>query len=208
MRPTSRTPGAFPPQATEGAPDDAEILARSRREPERFAEIFHRHAAPIKRYVTRRLGPDVAEDVVAETFLIAFRQRSGYDTSRPDARPWLYGIAANLIGRHRRTELRQLQILARTGDDPVCESFTDRSDSRVSADAVRRRLAAALAGLAPEYREALLLVTWGGLGYEDAARALNVPIGTIRSRISRARSKLRAALGGVDPTSASEESHG
>ncbi|WP_329245452.1 RNA polymerase sigma factor [Actinoallomurus sp. NBC_01490] len=195
--------------ATEAEADDASLIARSRHEPEVFAEVFRRYAPQIKRYVTRRLGPDAAEDVVADTFLLAFRQRDRYDLSQPNARPWLYGIATNRIGRHRRGEVRLLRALARTGTDPVTESFTDRSDERVSATAVRRRLADALAKLPASHRDALLLVAWGGFGYADAAQALGVPIGTVRSRLSRARTKLREELGGADPTSFGEEAlHG
>ncbi|TNY36347.1 RNA polymerase sigma factor [Thermomonospora catenispora] len=180
---------------------DADLIARSRREPEAFAELFRRHAPDITRYVTRRLGADAAEDVVAETFLTAFRQRARYDVARPDARPWLYGIATNLIGRHVRTEVRRLRALERTGVDPVTAPFTERSDERVSAAAVRRALAAALAALPAGHRDALLLVAWGGLSYEETAQALGVRIGTVRSRISRARSRMRRELGGADPTS-------
>ena len=189
--------------------DDAAVIERSRREPEVFAEVFRRHAPEIKRYVTRRLGPDAAEDVVAETFLTAFRQRERYDLTCPSARPWLYGIATHRIGRHQRTEIRRLRALERTGVDPAAEPFTDRADERVSAVAVRKSLAAALRRLPAGHRNALLLVTWGDLGYQEAAQALGVPIGTVRSRVNRARKKLRAELGGVNPTSVSEElNHG
>jgi RNA polymerase sigma factor (sigma-70 family) len=192
--------------ADEAEADDASLIERSRREPEAFAEVFHRHAPEIKRYVTRRLGVDAAEDVVADTFLVAFRGREGYDPSQPSARPWLYGIATNLIRRHRRVEVRQLRVLERTGVDPVTVPFTERSDERLSAGAVRRSLAAALAGLPSGHRDVLLLVTWGGLTYSEAARSLGIPVGTVRSRVNRARSKVRRQLGGVDPTSVSEES--
>jgi RNA polymerase sigma-70 factor (ECF subfamily) len=164
-------------------------------DPEQFALVFRRHAPDIHRYVVRRLGPGAADDVVAETFLTAFRLRSRYQPDRPDARPWLYGIATNLIGRHRRAEVRQYRALARTGLDPVTESFADRADDRVSAGRENRRLAAALAGLPAGHRNALLLVAWGDLSYEEAAVALGVPVGTVRSRLSRARGKLRQALG-------------
>ena len=88
------------------AVDDARVIERSRAEPEYFALLFRRHAPLLQRYVTRRLGPQAAEDVVNEVFLVAFRQRRSYDLSRADARPWLYGIATNLVGRHRRGEVR------------------------------------------------------------------------------------------------------
>lgn len=184
---------------------DAAIIARSMDEPELFALIFRRHAPVIQRYVTRRLGPACAEDVCADVFLAAFRQRHRYATDRLDARPWLFGIATNLIGRQRRAEVRALKALTRTGVDPVTEGFEVRSDARLGADAVNRRLAAALAGLRPGYRDALLLVAWGDLTYEEIAVALGVPVGTVRSRVNRARSRMRAALGGADPTSIQED---
>jgi RNA polymerase sigma factor (sigma-70 family) len=185
--------------------DDATLIEQSWHEPEAFAGLYDRHAAPIHRYVTRRLGHHVADDVVGETFLCAFRQRRQYDLSRPDARPWLYGIAANVIGKHRRAEVRMLRALARTGADPVAESYAERADSRVSAAAAQRDLAAALASLATRDREVLLLIAWADLSYEEAAVALGIPVGTVRSRLHRARRKVREAFGGEDPTTISEE---
>jgi RNA polymerase sigma factor (sigma-70 family) len=198
--------GMQAPEPVSGEPgDDATVIARSLDDPEQFAVVFRRHAPDIHRYVVRRLGPGAADDVVAETFLTAFRLRSRYSHDRPDARPWLYGIATNLIGRHRRAEVRQYRALARTGLDPVTESFADRADARVSAGAESRRLAAALAGLPAGHRNALLLVAWGDLSYEQAAAALGVPVGTVRSRISRARGMLRQALGDASvPTQAGQ----
>ncbi len=184
---------------------DADVIRRSRHDPEHFAVLFRKYAPEIQRYVTRRIGAAGAEDVVAETFLAAFGQRESYDLARPDARPWLYGIATNLTGRHRRTEIRMYRALARTGRDPVTEPFTDRVDAVVSAAHAGTRLAAALAKLPAAYRDALLLVTWGDLSYEQAAVALGVPVGTVRSRVHRARSKLRRALGGTDPSALREE---
>ena len=180
--------------------DDASVIMRSRHEPEAFSALFTRHAATIQRYVTRRLGPDVADDVVADTFLLAFRQRDSYDPARADALPWLYGIATNLIGRHRRNEVRLYRALARTGADGVTAPFTDQVDSAVTASMASRRLAAALARLPAAYRDPLLLFVWGDLSYEETAIALGVPKGTVRSRISRARARLRRTLGDINPT--------
>ncbi|HET7015632.1 MAG TPA: RNA polymerase sigma factor [Streptosporangiaceae bacterium] len=185
---------------------DAEVIARSRREPEWFAVLFRRHVQAITRYVARRLGPDAADDVVAEVFLAAFRQRDRYQPAGPDARSWLFGIATNLIGQHRRAEVRQYRAFARTGIDMVAEPFTDRIDEQVSAGAAGRRLAAGLAGLPAPYRDVLLLVAWGDLSYEETAQALGVPVGTVRSRLSRARSRLSRALGGADPSALDEPS--
>ncbi|MFE3455450.1 RNA polymerase sigma factor [Nonomuraea sp. NPDC059194] len=187
--------------------DDTMVIAQSRQDPERFAVLFTRHAPAIKRYVIRRLGEDPAEDIVAETFITAFERRESYDMARGDALPWLYGIATNLIGRHRRREVTLYRALSRTGADSVTEPFTDQVDQRVAATALRRRLAAALAALPRAHRDTLLLVTWAELTYEQAAEALDVPVGTVRSRVNRARGKLRRALGDVDPTAITEETH-
>ena len=186
--------------------DDATVIQLSRHEPEQFTVLFRRHAPHIQRYVVRRLGQDAADDIVAETFLLAFRQRESYDQTRADARPWLYGIATHLIGRHSRAEIRMYRALARTGADPVMEPFTDRVDERVSASTASRQLAAALARLPEESRDTLLLVVWGDLSYAEVATALGVPVGTVRSRMSRARSKLRRTLGGANPAASDEES--
>jgi RNA polymerase sigma factor (sigma-70 family) len=189
--------------------DDASVIAASRHDPERFAILFQRYASQIGRYATRRLGSDHADDIVAETFLTAFRLRGSYDLERTDARPWLYGIATRMIQRHRRAEVRGLRALARTGADPVLEPFTDRIDSRVAAGAVSRELARAIAALPAAHRDVLLLLTWAELTYDQAAEALGVPPGTVRSRMNRARQKLRHALGGVDPAAVNEEArHG
>lgn len=175
--------------------DDASVIGRSRHDPEAFAEIFRRHAPDIKRYVTRRLGSQPAEDVVAETFLAAFRQRERYDLTRTSARPWLYGIATNLMGRHARQEVRQLRAFERSGVDPVTASFTDQVDRQVTAEAFGPQLARALAAMPQGRRGALLLVAWGDLSYAEVAQALDVRIGTVRSRINRARAQLRRELG-------------
>ncbi|MFG1851136.1 RNA polymerase sigma factor [Actinomadura geliboluensis] len=184
--------------------DDAALIERSLREPEVFAALYDRHAPAVHRYVRRRLGDQAADDVVAETFLAAFRRRGRYDPDRPDALPWLYGIAANLIGKHRRSETRMLRALARTGADPVTDPM-EGADARVSASASSRALAGALAGLSARDRDVLLLVAWADLSYQQVAEALSIPLGTVRSRLNRARRKVREALGGSDPTLVHEE---
>jgi RNA polymerase sigma-70 factor (ECF subfamily) len=177
------------------------LIERSWDEPDTFAQLYDRHAAAIFRFAARRLGDQVAEDVVAETFLAAFRRRHRYDLTRADARPWLYGIAVNVIGKHRRSEVRMLRAFARTGTDPVADGDLDQIDDRLCAAGVGRELAAALAGLTGADRDVLLLIAWAELSYEEAAAALEIPIGTVRSRLSRARREVRAALGGRHPTS-------
>ena len=185
--------------------DDAALIERSWHEPEAFAALYDRHAAPIHRFAGRRLGDQLADDVVGETFLAAFRRRKRYDLRRADARPWLYGIAANVIGKHRRAEVRMLRAFARTGADPVAAGHAELVDSRVCAAAVQRDLAAALAVLPAGDRDVLLLIAWADLSYEETAAALGIPVGTVRSRLHRARRKVREALGGQDPTSSNQE---
>jgi RNA polymerase sigma-70 factor (ECF subfamily) len=179
--------------------DDSHVIDRSLRDPDAFAELFHRHSGEIGRYVTRRVGPGIAEDIVAETFLVAFRRRDSYDRSQKDARPWLYGIATNVMRRHRRDEVRALRALERTGIDPVMtESFADRVDGQVSAAETSRLLAPALARLNAAQRDVLLLTAWAGLTLDQIAEVLDIPHGTVRSRLNRARTKIRAALPGAE----------
>ena len=136
------------PPPDHDADDDAALIERSWRDPEAFAGLYDRHAAPLHRYAARRLGAGAADDIVADTFLDAFRKRHRYDRTVTDARPWLYGIAANLIGKHSRSEVRMLRAYARTGADPVLvETQTDEADGRLASAAVRQDLAAALAAL-------------------------------------------------------------
>ena len=126
--PSDAGPSDAEPGDTE--PSDAEIIVRSRREPDGFAQIFDRHAAEILRYAHTRLGPDRAEDVTAETFLAAFRRRDHYDPAWPDARPWLFGIAIRLIGKHWRAEARYRRMLATTPVPAAADDdFGDRRPS-------------------------------------------------------------------------------
>jgi RNA polymerase sigma factor (sigma-70 family) len=190
-------------------PDDAALIEQSLHDPEAFAGLYDRHAVPLHRYAARRLGVGAADDIVADTFLDAFRKRHRYDLSAGDARPWLYGIAANLIGKRSRAEVRMLRAYARTGADPVLVgtvNHTDEADNRLASAAVRRDLAAALAALARGDRDVLLMIAWADLSYAEVATALGIPVGTVRSRLHRARARIRAALGGYDPTSIHEES--
>jgi RNA polymerase sigma-70 factor (ECF subfamily) len=95
-------------------PSDGAAIAASLSDPTRFGALFDRHFAEINRYLARRVGLVLADELAAETFVIAFRSRQRYDAGQADARPWLYGIAANLARRHWRTERRRLRAYART----------------------------------------------------------------------------------------------
>jgi RNA polymerase sigma-70 factor, ECF subfamily len=200
------------PGSQRGQPDDAGLIVESCRVPERFGAVFDRHATAIHGYIARRLGRDAADDLVAETFLVAFRQRAGYDPDRSSARPWLYGIATRLISRRRREEMRFFRAIARTGidpaADPVAEPVADAGARRADAQTLHRRLAGALALLSAADRDALLLVA-DGLSYAEAAQALGVPPGTLSSRLARARRRVREELGGANPADErQEQSHG
>lgn len=181
---------------TAGLVTDAELIEQARRAPERFTVIFDRHYRDIYAYVARRLGPDLAEDVASETFLTAFDRRHSFDVSRADARPWLYGIASNLVARHVRAETRRYKALARAGgQDPGGHyGHADEVAGRLDAAAVRGRLATALRKLPEPVRAVLLLVAWAGLNQQEAAAALGIPAGTARSRLHRARQDMRRAL--------------
>lgn len=172
---------------------DAELIRRSWQEPEAFAEVFDRHAPSLHRYAARRLGPDAAEDVVSETFLAAFEHRRRYNVGYQDARPWLYGIASNVIGKRRREELTRYRAYVRGGVDPVEITGGPVEDS-VTTLKVNRPLVRSLAELKRGDRDVLLLVAWVGLTYEEVARALGIPVGTVRSRLNRARKKVRQTL--------------
>jgi RNA polymerase sigma-70 factor (ECF subfamily) len=194
------------PPATGGS-TDGDVISASLAEPEKFAEVFHRHWDEIHRYIIRRLGLEVAEDVAAETFTVAFRNRRRYDQGRPDARPWLYGIATNLIRQHRKTERRRAQVIAQTDVEWFTESFDQRSDERVTAQRLVPRIASVPGRLSPTERDLLLLIAWADMTYEGAAQALDLPLGTVRSRLHRIHKKFRRAFGDLDPLQYSEETH-
>ncbi|WNV89646.1 RNA polymerase sigma factor [Umezawaea sp. Da 62-37] len=186
-------------------PTDAELIERSWHEPEHFATIFDRHAPHIQRYLARRLGGEAADDLVAETFLAAFAKRKSYDGGRPDARPWLYGIATHVVGQHRRTEVRRYRLREAIAPAPAEACHADRVAADVTAQSLRASLASALASLATPDRDVLLLIAWEQLTYDEVASALKIPVGTVRSRLNRARRKVREVLGAQDHNTVLEE---
>ena len=172
---------------------DSELIAQSHDDPSRFGELFHRHAPAIHRYVARRAGPTVADDVTSEAFLIAFERRGRFDLARDDARPWLFGIATNLIHRHRIAEARTLRSAERAAAEAPPQSDADELAEAAETRMEVRRLARELRRLRVDDRDCLLLFAWEGLSYEQIAEAMEVPIGTVRSRLNRARRILRDA---------------
>jgi RNA polymerase sigma factor (sigma-70 family) len=180
-------------------PTDGELIARSVSEPEHFATLFDRHAASVHRYLGRRVG-DLADDLLSETFLIAFRRRAAYRPEHVEVRPWLIGIATNVVRGHVRSEQRRYRAVARAASERAPSgNVPDESDDRIAAASMRAPLAAALAGLKTRDRDVLLLFAYAQLSYEEIATVLDVPIGTVRSRLNRARRQTRAALGTTSP---------
>ena len=173
------------------SPSDAEVIGRSLDEPEAFGLIYDRHAATVLRFLGRRTGAEVAEGLLGELFRIAFERRKMFDTSRESVLSWLYGIGANLLLKHRRSEARRLRASARmAADDETPNRRTPALDARL----LFPRVAAAIEALPAGEREALLLFAWEDLSYQSVAEALELPIGTVRSRLNRARAQLRELL--------------
>ena len=184
---------------------DADLIARSLAEPDLFTAVFDRHSAEILRYVYARLGPDLAEDVTAETFLAAFRCRAKYDGACSDARPWLYGIAVRQIRRHRRVEARRLRLLRAAVADGPTPDHGDRAAERVTAALLRPRLASVVAALPQQDRDLLLLVAWAELSYAEAATALGTTTSAVKARLHRIRVRMRQELGGSNPMNEENE---
>jgi len=167
---------------------DADILGRCVSEPSSFSELYERHCSVVLRFVARRVGAVAAEDLAAEVFARAFRGRAGCRCENGSALPWLLGVANHVIADHRRLERRRLQTLERwAAETPQVVRHENASLAPELVHALRR--------LPGRDRDALLLVVWGELSYLETASALDVPVGTVRSRIARARRRLCAALG-------------
>lgn len=163
-----------------------EPQARSRSEIAAFAEFYAAHLPTILLYLRRRLGESAADDATSEVFIRAFRARGGAESPVEPDLPWLYGIAANVIHEERRAERRRLQLIERmTKRQP-----RDVASGPNAVPALDPRLSRGLRRLSPQDRETLLLVAWGELSYDETAQALRVPVGTVASRISRARRQL------------------
>jgi RNA polymerase sigma-70 factor (ECF subfamily) len=164
---------------------------RRRLDPAPIEPLYRAHFDAIYRYASCRVGRDAALDVAAETFAQALRSLGRLDPDR-DARAWLFGIAANVLRHHRRSEARRLRaykaIETKGGADTSALSQGGGEAQQ------RERLVDALSALEAGDREALLLLAWADLSYDEIAEALGVPVGTVRSRIHRARRLLRSAL--------------
>jgi len=178
---------------------DGALIERSvRGRPDAFVEVARRHEVAVHSFLARRAGPQVAADLLGEVWVRAFAGRGGYDPAYPDARPWLFGIARNVLRSHWRAG-RAAEHPAATGDPagtgyPVAEDPWDDVIDRLDGPVRSRALRSAIRALPSAERDVLLLVAWEQLTPAQAATALGVPPGTARSRLHRARAALRLAL--------------
>ena len=174
---------------------DASLIRLSQTHPESFTGIFERHAESLRHFLSRSAPHAVLDDLVSETFLTAFRGRESYDSSYGDARPWLFGIATNVSRHHWRSVGRQAARMARLRVDESTDEIADEVESEVIGNDEVERIQAALAQMDERYRVVLLLMAGPGLTYQEMSQALGIPVGTVRSRVSRGRGQLRELLG-------------
>ncbi|MFJ8660509.1 RNA polymerase sigma factor [Streptomyces sp. NPDC093795] len=165
-------------------------------DPSAFAELFDSYARSVYNHAFRLTGDwSVAEDVMAATFLEAWRLRRKVDPEGGSLRPWLLGVATNVARNHCRGNRRYRAAAAAYAEaGPAEASVPDHASEVAGRIDDRRRIAAtlrALGTLRRTEREVLVLCLWEGLAYTEVAQALRVPVGTVRSRLSRARARLR-----------------
>jgi RNA polymerase sigma factor (sigma-70 family) len=163
-----------------------------------FERGFEDHFSAVHRFIARRVGVPLADDLAAETFATAFRRRSYFEPNRGSLRSWLYGIAINVLRNHWRAEQYMLDRDARLLTEPEFGEDQSSVEDRLCATLVAPHVAAALACLVQEQREVIMLHAWTELSHDEIAAALEVPLGTVRSRLSRARAAMRQQLGAFD----------
>jgi RNA polymerase sigma factor (sigma-70 family) len=167
---------------------------------EAFSLLYDRYARAVYNHAFRLTGNwATAEEVVSLTFLEAWRLRGRVEPGGESLRPWLLGIAVNVTRNITRAARRHQAALSRLPRPPFVPDIADEVAGRVDDEARLRDVGQAMSRLRRDEREVLVLCVWGELDYADAARALGVPVGTVRSRLSRARSKLRDLLGESGP---------
>lgn len=159
-----------------------------------ISELFDAHAAALHSYVSGRTGPTVADDVVSETFVIAFRGWNSFDEARGTARAWLFGIATNQLRHHWRSQERHLAAVAQLIHEMPTPDTSDQTAERIDAAAVVRQLMPALTRLNQLDLDILLLNAWAGLQPAEIAAALGVPGPTVRTKLRRTRQQLRASI--------------
>lgn len=162
-----------------------------------FGVLYERHARAIYNHLFRRCADwSLAEDLTSVVFLEAYRRRAGARIEEDKVLPWLYGVATNVLRNQRRSLRRHAEALRRVpAPEPDAGTAAAVAD-RVDAERRMRSVLAALEGLTRADLDVLALCVWSDLSYEDAAAALSIPVGTVRSRLSRARRRLAQLSGG------------
>jgi RNA polymerase sigma-70 factor (ECF subfamily) len=161
---------------------------------DQIARLYDSNVDAVHGYIARRLGNDLANDVVAEVFEVAIGALDRFDPDLGSPRAWLFGIATNQIRRHWRSEQRRLRAWTKASrttsvtGDPLLEV-----DARLDAGSEVVRVMSAVADLDADDRDLLLLIAWEGCSYAACAEILAIPVGTVRSRLHRIRAELRAA---------------
>jgi RNA polymerase sigma factor (sigma-70 family) len=169
---------------------DAESIRLSLRDGESFLPVFERHYDAVRAYLQRRAGREMGEELAAQTFEVAFTHRGSFDPAWPDAEPWLFGIATNLLRHHQRSEWRRMKAFGRIAPERAT-GFDVEIEDRLTAREAGRSLIRALRSLDEGQREVLLLYALADLSYEEIAQTLGISPGTVRSRLHRARQRIR-----------------
>lgn len=164
------------------------------RDRERAAELFSEHAAALGRYARARVGAADAEDVVAATFLRAYRARDSWNPSLGSEAAWLFGIASNEIRNHRRSEQRRMRLLSVIPPPMQMGSVESATVERIDAQRAVARLVPHLQRLHELDRDILLLNAWAGLSPTEIAQALGMVPATVRTRLRRTRERLRRSV--------------
>jgi RNA polymerase sigma-70 factor (ECF subfamily) len=179
-------------------------------DPDTFGSLFDDYARAVYNHAFRLTGDwSAAEDVLSLTFLEAWRLRETVELTGGSLRPWLLGIATNTARNIRRAARRHEAAVCRLPRDEVFPDFAEDLIDRIDDAGQIALLQTALSRLRRAEREVVALCLWSGLDYVAAARALGIPVGTVRSRLSRARKKLRKFAGAeVPPGSGNPETAG
>jgi RNA polymerase sigma factor (sigma-70 family) len=189
-------------EASEVQLDDSTLWARSRAgDADAFTALFRRHARPLYNYCFRRLGNwTAAEDALSIVFLEAWRRR---DKELPPDKvlPWLYGVAVNVLRNRRRSERRFRAALARVPEPQPEADFSEQAEERLDDERQMKQALSMLSQLPRAEQDVFVLCAWFDLSYADAGFALGIPVGTVRSRLSRARQHLRE----LDPAAGHEQ---
>jgi len=156
--------------------------------------LYERTHGAIFRYGSRRVGVDLAEELTASAFAEAWAARGRYDATLATPATWVWSIATKLVSKHLRSEARRMRAMARFDYEPFARESTEDSDRRLDAEKQWSEVALKIAALEERDRDILFLFAWSDLSYEEISEVLGIPIGTVKSRLSRARARIGGQL--------------